>query len=185
MLCGVSPTWSAAATIAFSEDRRCRELSTASVQIARSASASFGRAQMPPYPTSVIKSSKPGRADCAPLSPRPAAICLPRSLTRLRDMVISVERSVSRGGEQLKNPFVQGGARPARMDRLDANVICARIPEKLDPRPDCTLVSPGDVGIHEAVGSAAGKVLVGKAKSAPVAGVVFELDIVGQSCACG
>src|SRR5213078_5232236 len=92
-------------------------------------------------------------------------------------LAIKQRRSGRCGGEQIENPLVDGGARAARVDRLDADVVGAGIPEELEALADGAFISPGDVGIDEAVGPAAGEVVVPEPEATPVVGIVLELDI--------
>src|SRR3979490_3266145 len=90
-------------------------------------------------------------------------------------------RSGGYRGEQGEDPLVDGRARAARVDRLDADVIRAGIPEELEPFADDAFVAPGDVGIDETVGPAAGEVVVREPHAPPVVRIVLELDI-GRQC---
>ena len=64
-------------------------------------------------------------------------------------------------------------------------VIRPGIPEERLAFADGAFVAPGDVGIDEAVGPAAGEVVVREPEAAPVVGVVLELDIGRERGACG
>src|SRR5262245_58949760 len=167
MLRGVSPRPSAVLTIGFNEAKRWRTLSTASVQIARSVRARLGRPQTPPCTTSAIRSSRPGTGEGLTSRPSRDAMSLPRSLNRSRDMAFSSKNLTGRRGEQVENPLVDRRARAAWVNRLDADVVRACVPEQLDALADGAFIAPGDVGIDEAIGSAARQVVVGEAEAAP------------------
>src|SRR5215471_21627848 len=99
---------------------------------------------------------------------------LPQSITRHGILRCN---SVGRRGKQLKNPLVDRRPRAAWMDRLEANVIRASVPEQLNALADGALIAPGHVGIDEAIGPAARSVILSEAQSAPVVGVIRELDV--------
>ena len=69
------------------------------------------------------------------------------------------------------------GARAAGVDRLDADVVRARVPVELQALADGALVAPGEVCIHEPVRPAASQVSLREPEAAPVVGVVLERDV--------
>src|SRR6185503_15917748 len=114
-----------------------------------------------------------------------AAAAGPGGEIEARAEVLRRSRSGRCRGKQIEDPLVDGRARAARVDRLNADVIRARIPEKLEALADGAFVSPGDVGIDESVGPAAGKVVVRESEATPVVGIVLELNVEREGRASG
>src|SRR5205085_2109149 len=79
-------------------------------------------------------------------------------------------------GQQL----LVGAARAVGADRLDADMVGARIPMFLDALADRRLVAPGDIGVDEAVRTATAEVVIAKAEAAPIVHIIVEPQVGGE-----
>src|SRR5580693_1659128 len=89
----------------------------------------------------------------------------------------------ARGRQQFENSVVDDLPRALRRDRLDADMVGARLPVFLDAGADRALVAPGHQSVEEAIRTAAGEVFVVKVLAPPAVDVVVELEIAGERLA--